>query len=161
DYDYYLFLHNNDGKLFLDRPHNLRLDMSYTTPFKLFVGLQAFVRSGAPLNLQGYFNAGYGAEIMLVERGSAKRLPTQYDANLTLGFPIQLGPVSITPQLYVFNLIGRQQDVLEDVRWSTSQPAGYPNTIFDPNQQQTNPNYGKITTRSDPRLLRGAVKISF
>ena len=161
DYDYYLFLHNNDGKLFLDRPHNLRLDMSYTTPFKLFVGLQAFVRSGAPLNKQGYFNSGYGAEIMLVERGSAKRLPTQYDANLTLGYPIQLGPVSITPQLYVFNLIGRQQNVLEDVRWSTSQPAGYPNTIFDPNQQQTNPNYGKITTRSDPRLLRGAVKISF
>jgi hypothetical protein len=161
DYDYFLFLHNNDGKLFLDRPHNLRLDMSYTTPFKLFVGFQAFVRSGAPLNKQGYFNSGYGAEIMLVERGSAKRLPTQYDANLTLGFPIQLGPVSITPQLYVFNLIGRQQNVLEDVRWSTSQPAGYPNTIFDPNQQQTNPNYGKITTRSDPRLLRGAVKISF
>ena len=161
DYDYYLFLHNNDGKLFLDRPHNLRLDMSYTTPFKLFVGFQAFVRSGAPLNKQGYFNSGYGAEIMLVERGSAKRLPTQYDANLTLGYPIQLGPVSITPQLYVFNLIGRQQNVLEDVRWSTSQPAGYPNTIFDPNQQQTNPNYGKITTRSDPRLLRGAVKISF
>jgi hypothetical protein len=161
DYDYFLFLHNNDGKLFLDRPHNLRLDMTYTTPFKLFVGLQAFVRSGAPLNKQGYFNAGYGAEIMLVPRGTAKRLPTQYDANLTLGYPLQLGPVTITPQLYVFNLIGRQQDILEDVRWSTSQPAGYPNTIFDPNQQQTNPNYGKITTRSDPRLLRGAVKISF
>ena len=161
DFDYFLFLHNNYGKLFLDRPHNARVDLSYTTPFKLFVGLQAFVRSGAPLNKQGYFNSGYGAEIMLVERGSAKRLPTQYDANLTLGFPVQFGPVTVTPQLYVFNFIGRQQDILEDVRWSTSQPAGYPNTIFDPNQQQTNPNYGKVTTRSDARLLRGAVKISF
>jgi len=34
-------------------------------------------------------------------------------------------------------------------------------TIFDPNQQQTNPNYGKVTARQDARLLRGAVKISF
>ena len=30
--------------------------------------------------------------------------------------------------------------------------TGNPNTIFDPNQQQTNANYGKITTRSDPRV---------
>jgi outer membrane receptor protein involved in Fe transport len=174
DFDYFLFLHNNYGKLFLDRPHNFRLDISYTTPIKLFVGLQAYVQSGAPLNKQGYFNSGYGAEIMLVERGSAKRLPTQYEANLTLGWPIQLGPVTITPQLFVFNLLNRQEEILEDVRFSTSQPAGYSNcvgpkgslsnagcTIFDPNQQQTNPNYGKITQRQDPRLFRGAVKVSF
>lgn len=174
DFDYFLFLHNNYGKLFLDRPHSARLDMSYTTPFKLFVGLQTFIRSGAPLNKQGYFNSGYGAEIMLVERGSAKRLPTQYDANLTLGFPVALGPVTITPQLYVFNVIGRQQPILEDVRFSTSQPAGYRNcvapagslsnpgcTILDPNQQQTNVNYGKVTQREDARLLRGSIKISF
>jgi outer membrane receptor protein involved in Fe transport len=170
DFDYFLFLHNNYGKLFLDRPHNARLDMSYTTPFGLFIGLQTYVRSGAPLNKQGYFNSGYGAEIQLVPRGEAKRLPTEYDANLTLGFPIQAGPVTITPQLYVFNLIGRQIETLEDVRYSTSQPAGYqfcgdlsdPRcTIFDPNQQQTNPNYGKVTQRQDPRLIRGAIKISF
>jgi hypothetical protein len=111
---------------------------------------------------------------MLVERGSAKRLPTQYEANLTLGWPIQLGPVTITPQLFVFNLLNKQQETLEDVRFSTSQPAGYSNcvgpkgslsnpgcTILDPNQQQTNPNYGKITQRQDPRLFRGAVKVSF
>src|SRR5262249_17166869 len=170
DFDYFLFLHNNYGKLFLDRPHNARLDVSSTIPFGLFVGRQTYVRSGAPLNKQGYFNAGYGAEIMLVPRGEATRLPTEYDANLTLGYGIQAGPVTITPQLYVFNLIGRQLPVLQDVRYSTSQPAGYLNcgnladpgcTIFDPNQQQTNPNYGKVTARQSPRLLRGAVKISF
>ena len=170
DFDYFLFLHNNYGRLFLDRPHNFRLDLSYTTPFKLFVGLQTYVQSGAPLNKQGYFNAGYGAEIQLVTKGEAKRLPTTYEANLTLGYPIQLGGVTITPQLYVFNLLNKQIETLEDVRYSTSQPAGYlfcgnlsdPRcTIFDPNQQQTNPNYGKITQRQDPRLFRGAVKISF
>jgi hypothetical protein len=161
DFDYFLFDHNNYGKLFLDRPHNVRLDISYTTPFKLFVGLQAFAQSGAPLNKQGYFNSGYGAEILLVKRGEAKRLPTQYEANLTLGYPITLGPVTVTLQAYVFNLLNRQERILEDVRFSTSQPAGYPDTIFDPNQQQTNPNYGKILTRQDPRLIRGAIKVSF
>ncbi|MDQ2978995.1 MAG: TonB-dependent receptor, partial [Acidobacteriota bacterium] len=161
DFDYAAFNVNNYGKLFLDRPHNLRLDLSYTTPFKLFVGLQAYVQSGAPLNKQGYFNSGYGAEVQLVERGSAKRLPATYEANLTLGYPIAIGPVTVTLQAYVFNLLNRQTETLEDVRFSTSQPAGYPATLFDPNQQQTNSNYGKITQRQDPRLFRGSVKIAF
>jgi hypothetical protein len=171
DFDYFLFDVNNYGKLFLDRPANFRLDASYTTPFNLFVGLQGFVQSGAPLNKQGYFNSGYGAEVQLVERGTAKRLPALYDMNLTLGYPIKLGPATITLQAYVFNMFNRQEETLEDVRFSTSQPAGYTNcfgnldnpgcTILDPNQQQTNPNYGHITQRQAPRLFRGAVKVSF
>ena len=172
DFDYFLFLHNNYGKLFLDRPHNFRLDLSYTTPFGLFAGLQGFVQSGAPLNKQGYFNSGYVAEIMLVQRGEAKRLPAQYEMNLTLGYPIALGPVTVTPQVFLFNLLNRQEEILEDVRFSNSQPAGYTDcvtqglnapgcTIFDPNQQQTNPNYGKITQRQNPRLFRAAVKVTF
>lgn len=46
DFDYPQGLHNNYGRLFLDRPHSFRLDASYSTPFKLFVGLQAYVQSG-------------------------------------------------------------------------------------------------------------------
>lgn len=170
DFDYYLFQHNVEGRLFLDRPHNIRFDAAYTTPFKLFVGFGAYVQSGAPLNKQGYFNSGYGAEIQLVPRGTAKRLPTQYEANVTLGYPLRFGGVTITPQLYVFNILNKQQEVLEDVRWSTSQPAGYLNcantsnpgcTIFDPNQQQTNKNYGKVTARQEPRLMRGAIKVTW
>ncbi|MCA1580566.1 MAG: TonB-dependent receptor [Acidobacteria bacterium] len=161
DFDYAAFNVNNYGKLFLDRPHNLRLDLSYTTPFKLFVGLQTYVQSGAPLNKQGYFNSGYGAEVQLVERGSAKRLPATYEANLTLGYPIALGPVTVTLQAYVFNLLNRQTETLEDVRFSTSQPANYPASLFDPNQQQTNSNFGKITQRQDPRLFRGSIKVAF
>ncbi|MGH9368586.1 MAG: TonB-dependent receptor [Thermoanaerobaculia bacterium] len=161
DYDYYYFNYNNDGKLFLDRPVNFRLDASYTLPFNLFTGVQFFVQSGAPLNKQGYFNSGYGAEIQLVERGTAKTLPTLYELNMTLGYPVKIGPVTVTLQAFAFNLLNRQQRTLEDVRFSTSQPAGYPDTILDPNQQQTNTNYGKITTQQAPRLFRFAAKVSF
>jgi hypothetical protein len=161
DYDYFYFNYNNDGKLFLDRPVNFRIDGSYTFPFKLYTGLQFYVQSGAPLNKQGYFNAGYGAEIQLVERGTAKRLPTLYELNMTLGYPFQIGPVTLTPQFFAFNLLNRQTETLEDVRFSTSQPAGYPDTILDPNQEQTNSDYGKITQRLAPRLFRFAFKIAF
>jgi hypothetical protein len=40
-------------------------------------------------------------------------------------------------------------------------PSGYPDSIFDPNQEQTNPEYGRPTARLDPRLFRAALKISF
>jgi hypothetical protein len=32
---------------------------------------------------------------------------------------------------------------------------------YDPNQKQTNTNYGKVTERQDPRLFRAAIRISF
>ncbi len=171
DFDYFEFLHNNSGKLFLDRPYRFRIDASYTTPFKLYAGVQFYVQSGAPLNKQGYFNSGYGAEIQLVPRGSAGTTPTDYEMNLTLGYPIGIGPVTVTPQVFLFNLLNRQTPVLYDVRYSTTQPAGYTNcsgasfpppcTLYDPNQEQTNPSYGKVTQRLNPFLFRGAVKITF
>ena len=171
DFDYFQFQHNNQGKLFLDVPWRFRLDASYTFPFKMFIGLQFYAEEGKPLNQQGYFNAGYGAEIQLVERGSAGRLPNLYEGNLSLGYPIGIGPVTVTPTLYLFNVFNAQQITLKDVRYSTSQPAGYTNcsgttypppcTLYDPNQQQTNPNYGFVTQRQQPRLFRAALKITF
>ncbi len=60
---------------------------------------------------------------------------------------------------------------LKDVRYSTSQPAGYTNcsgvtypppcTLYDPNQQQTNANYDTFTQRQAPRLFRFALKFTF
>ncbi len=162
DFDYPFWVHNGYGKLFLDRPHKFRLDASYTTPLKLFVGLQAFVQSGAPLNQQGYFNQFY-SDIQLVPRGDAGRLPTLWEANLTLGYPVVVGPVTITAQAYVYNLFNNQIATQQDVFYTIRRPPGYPNTLYDVNvpADRVNPNYGKILARQDPRLIRGAVKISF
>jgi Carboxypeptidase regulatory-like domain/TonB-dependent Receptor Plug Domain len=162
DLDYPQFVHNDYGRLYLDRPHSFRLDAAYTTPFKLFVGLQGYVQSGSPLNRMGYFNQYYSS-IYLVPRGSAKTLRTLWEANLTLGYPVAFGPVTVTLQAYLFNVFNNQFETGEDVFYTTRQPPGYPSTLYDPNvpADKVNANYGKIVSRQDPRLLRAAVKIAF
>ncbi len=125
------------------------------------MGLQVFVESGAPLNTLGYFNLNYGSMVFLVPRGSAGRLPTLWDANLTLSYPIVFGPLTVTLQAYVFNLFNNQIAISRDEAWSTSPPEGFPATIYDPSQEPVNPDYGKVTRRSEPRSFRAALRITF
>ncbi|HMF09438.1 MAG TPA: TonB-dependent receptor [Thermoanaerobaculia bacterium] len=181
DFDYAGFLHNKYGKLYLDRPHNFRLDATYITPIKLAVGLQAYYQSGPPLSVTGYFNAGYGAQVQLVPLGSAGRLNDQYEGNLSLSYPFAVGPTTITAQAYIFNLLNRQGITNVDNNWAQSPGANYPTTTANYNNlflppctaaqssdpvankcnEQTNPNYGKAISRQDPRLFKFALKVSF
>ena len=57
---------------------------------------------------------------------------------------------------------GKPNSYASGIRLSTiRRPAGYPDTMYDPNVPSNNPNYGKIVTRQSPRLLRGMVRVSF
>ena len=162
DFDYPQLLHNAYGRLYLDRPQLLRLDGYYVTSFGLSVGLSAWLRSGAPLNQYGYFNGQYVAFIQLVPRGSAGRLPMEWESNLTLEYPIRIGPVTATLQAWVYRLFNNQIRNGQDTAWSTQQQDGYPDTIYDPNQASSNvENYGLITGRQPPRLFRAALRVSF
>ncbi|MFN2632730.1 MAG: hypothetical protein ABR610_04865, partial [Thermoanaerobaculia bacterium] len=146
---------------FLDRPHRLRLDAFYVTRFGLSFGSQFVVRSGAPLNKLGYLNQYWGSAIQLVPRGSAGRLPTEWEANLTVSYPVHIGPMTATVQVYAYNLFNNQIATFRDTVWSSNAPHDWPASIYDPNQDQSNENYGKVTSRQDPRSLRAAVKVSF
>jgi carboxypeptidase family protein/TonB-dependent receptor-like protein len=163
DFDYPAIYHNSYGRLYLDRPHQLRLDGFYVTPFRLSIGLQAWLRSGAPLSRLGYLQNYFvpWSPIQLDPKGYTGRLPMEWDANLVLAFPIEVGPVTVTPQAYVYNLFNNQIRTSQDMVWSNQEQIGYPDSIFDPSQKQTNPNYGRVTGRQDPRLFRAAVKVSF
>jgi hypothetical protein len=161
DFDYPALWHDGYGILALDRPHHFRLDGYWTTPWRLSVGLQAFVESGAPLNQLGYFNFNYGSLVFLVPRGSAGRLPTNWGADLTLSYPIELGPVTATLQGYLFNVFNKQIAISRDDVWSASPPQGFPETLFDPNQERKNDLYGSVTGRSEPRSFRAALRVSF
>jgi outer membrane receptor protein involved in Fe transport len=162
DFDYPALWHNGSGTLALDRTNRFRFDGFWVTPLELSVGLQAFVETGAPLNQMGYFNDGYGPYIFLVPRGSVGRLPTLWGTNLTLSYPIAIGPTTVTLQAYLFNVFNKQIAVDRDNSWSsTSPPADFPATIYDPNQEQTNPYYGAITRRQEPRVFRAAIRVSF
>jgi hypothetical protein len=160
-FDFAALTHNGYGRLLLDRPHQLRVDGYSTLAFGLSVGLQAWLRSGEPLDRYGYFDSGYGPAVLLLPRGLAGRLPMEWDANLTAAYPLHVGAVTVTLQGYLFNLFDNQTPIEEDTAWSYSQPKGYPGSIFDPAQKKSNDNYGKVTRRSDPRLFRAAVRVAF
>jgi hypothetical protein len=156
-----LWVHNSNGTLTLDRPFHFRVDGFWVSPWMLSIGIQAFAESGAPLNKLGFFSNQYGAVIPLVPRGSAGRLPTLWGTHLTLSYPVVFGPATVTMQGYLYNVFNKQIATSKDQGWTTTEPAGYPDTIYDPNQPSNNPNYGAVTGRSSPRLFRAAVKVSF
>ncbi len=184
DYDYWQFNLNAYGKLELDRPHQFRLDAVYNAPFGLSVGGQFYVRSGVPTSRLGRYNSFYPDLLYLDTRGSNGRLPTEYEANLSLAYNINVGPVTVTPQLYIFNLLNRQIVTATDQRYNVygtfvTNPASpfYGQAGIEPGKTDPssgiscpasataacsdNADYRKATGRVGARFLRAALKISF
>ncbi len=177
DYDYYQFLNNAYGPLELDHPHSFRFDGSYTAPFGVEAGLGFYVRSGSPISKQGYFNVNYPQELFLTERGSEGRTPTEWDADLRVAYNWKVGPVVITPQLFLYNLFNNQMATSYEQRFNingtfVTNPAspyygqagvepGTGNCAAGGKPCADNADYMKITTRSNPRILRFAVKVAF
>ena len=181
DYDYYQFAQQADGKLELDRPHQIRLDTVYQAPFGLNVGLQFWARSGQPTNRLGWFNGFYPDLLYLDQRGSGERLPWDYEGNLSLGWDLKVGGVTITPQIYVYNFLNRQTVNSIDEGFNPNgsfvtnptspyyghagvEPgtAGPDGTLCASSVPCTdNINYRKADGRVGPRVLRVAVKVAF
>ena len=178
DYDFYQFTDNAFGRLELDRPVQARLDAVYEAPFGLSAGIGFYVRSGRPTSELGWFNSFYPAALNLVPRGSAGRLPTDYDMNVSIAYDLNVGPVTITPAFYVFNLLNRQtpNNVVQAFNQSGSfvtDPAspfyGRPGVepglgdcpASSPAPCSDNPDYRKVTQRIAPRLLRLGLKVTF
>ncbi len=185
DYDYNQFNINAYGDLELDRPHQFRVDAVYNAPFGLAAGLQFYVRSGTPTSMLGYYNSFYPDLLYLTQRGTAGRLPTEYEANLSLAYNINVGPVTITPQLYIFDLLNKQIVTQIDQGFNriyggyitdkkspfygqagiapgTTDPASglsCPATATAPCSD--NADYRKALARTPARSLRAALKISF
>jgi hypothetical protein len=182
DYDYNEFLINADGKLELDRPHQFRVDAVWTSSFGLVVGGQGYIRSGAPTSRLGYYNVFYPDLLYLDERGTNGRLPTDYEMNLSFAYNINFGKVTVTPQLYIFQLFDKQTPTELDLAFN---PNGSFSPDFDPANPTANagvqpgtnrpdgtactgsvnctdnPDYRKAVTLTDPRLFRVALKVTF
>ncbi len=71
-----------------------------------------------PTSRLGYYNSFYPDLLYLDQRGSNGRLPVDYEANLSLAYNLNVGPVTITPQLYVFNVLNRQTVTATDQRYN-------------------------------------------
>ena len=185
DYDYYQFTFNDYGNLELDRPVQARVDAVYNAPFGLSMGMGFYVRSGLPVSRFGWFNDFYPDLLYLDTRGTNdrsffldNRTPTDYDLNLSMAYNMNIGPVTITPQVYLFNVINKQVATSYDATFNpggsfvtdTTSPlygqAGLaPGVGTCPAEAVApcpdNQDYLKINQRNNPRLLRVALKVTF
>jgi len=177
DFDYYQFNQNAYGKLDLDRPHQFRATGSYTFPFGLNASLGFFVRSGVPYGKSGWFNDFYPTELYLVQRGSLGRTPTEWDADLSASYDLRLGAVTITPQLFLYNAFNNQ--IVTGVDNSFNPLGAFVGNTHSPYYGQAgvepgtegcpaggapctdNVDYLKASARSNPRIFRFAVKVTF
>ncbi len=161
-YDYYDFFTNgqdlskitNRGPLSNDRRQQLKVSGVYMTPFKLSLGLSAYFRTGTPLSRYGYSDAYSRYEFFLDQRGSNGRNPSNYEADVHVGYPLDVGKFNINFLLDVFNIFNAQRAVLLDQRWGFVEAD---NTSPTP----VNPNYGKPVLRTPPTSARLGVRISF
>lgn len=133
-YDYADFAVNNSGLLSNDRTHQLKFYGSYTVPTGVANGLDiggAFHwQSGTPLTGLGFEFAGYrNYEYYLTKRGELGRGPSDYEADLHLGYPIAFGNgMRVGLLLDVFNLLNRQSATRLDDRMDLGSDG--PCTIF-------------------------------
>jgi hypothetical protein len=99
--------------------------------------------------------------------------------NLTLGYNAAVGPVTITPTLYVFNVLNRQTPNRVNALFNSNgsfvtdpssrfygqpgiEPGSAPNCPAAAAAPCTdNPDYRKVNSRGNPRLLRVALKVTF
>jgi len=144
----------NGGPLANDQRSQVRVSGTYVAPFGLNVGLTAYYRTGTPLSRMGFVD-GYGRyELFLTQRGSEGRTPSIYEADLHLGYPLAVGPVTINLLADVFNILNAQRAVLLDQRWDFQEADNSSPT-------PTNPNYKKPVLRQPPRSVRFGVRVSF
>jgi len=162
-YDYYDFFTNgkdlsvitNHGPLSNDRRHQLKFSGVYFTPFKLSVGWSSYWRSGTPLTRYGYSDAYGRYEFFLTPRGAEGRTPSNYDADVHLGYPIAVGgSAKVNILLDVFNVLNAQRPVLLDERWGFQESDNASPT-------PVNPGYKQPVLRTPPTSARLGVRVSF
>ncbi|HSP35373.1 MAG TPA: TonB-dependent receptor, partial [Thermoanaerobaculia bacterium] len=161
-YDYYDFFTNgsdltkitNNGPLSNDRRHQFKASGLYQTPWRLSVGMSAYWRSGTPVTRYGYSDAYNRYEFFLTQRGAEGRTPANYDADLHVGYPIDVSGVKLNLLLDVFNVFNTQRPVLLDGRWGFQEAD---NASAAP----VNSNYKQPVLRTPPRSARVGVRISF
>jgi outer membrane receptor protein involved in Fe transport len=120
-YDYADFSVNNNGLLSADRTHQIKFYGSYTFSQGytkgLDLGASLHWASGAALTGLGYEFAGYrNYEYYLTERGQLGHGPSEYEADLHLGYPIAFSNSRLNLLVDVFNLFNRQAISALDMR---------------------------------------------
>jgi hypothetical protein len=161
-YDYYDFFTNgsdlstitNRGPLSNDRRHQFKASGIYNTPWKVSLGVSAYWRSGTPVTRYGFSDAYRRYEFFLTPRGTEGRTPSNYDADVHVGYPIAIGRSQFNLLLDVFNLLNTQRAVLLDQRYGFQESD---NALATP----ANANYLKPVVRTPATSARLGVRWTF
>jgi hypothetical protein len=161
-YDYYDFFTNgsdltkitNNGPLSNDRRHQFKTSGTYNTPWSLSLGVSAYWRSGTPVTRYGYSDAYRRYEFFLTPRGGEGRTPSNYDADIHLGYPIAVGHSHLNILLDVFNILNTQRAILLDQRYGFQESD---NALA----KSANPGYLKPILRTPATLARLGMRWSF
>jgi hypothetical protein len=112
------------------------------------------------------FSDVYGRyEFFLTRRGAEGRTPDNYEADLHLGYPVRIGPVTVNLLADVFNLVNAQRPILLDQRYNIEEfaDADYVcgSNLAAVDERKCNERYGNAFLRQAPRSLRLGVRVSF
>ena len=163
-FDLQSLLANTYGRLPNDRPHQLKFDGSYRTPWKLMVSGTFRAQSGIPFNALIPHPAYGDNEGFEVQRGTAinplsgrNRTPTTYNLDLGGYYPIKVGENSqLRFQVDWFNVLNAQRAIRQDETLRTN--SGIPGANFI---QFPNPFFGQGTVFQYPSSLRLGIKFQF
>jgi len=175
-FDLVSLLKNVYGRLPNDRPHQLKFNGSYRTPFKLMISGNWYLQSGSPFNMLVPHvvygnNEGFG-----VQRGTAivpvvsatqagfpnyvnsvgsTRTPLTWNTDLGFYYPIKVGEgKEIRVSADWFNVFNQQRAVTLDQTYSlNSGVTGVPPVV--------NPFWGSALLVQPPSQWRFGVKFSF
>jgi hypothetical protein len=126
----------------------------YIAPFKLSIGATAYWRSGTPLTRYGFSDACGRYEFFLTSRGTEGRTPSNYEADVHIGYLVNAGRMQVNLLLDVFNVLNAQRPVLLDQRWGFQEADNASST-------PVNSNYGKPVLRTPPTSARIGVRFTF
>lgn len=163
-FDLQSLLANNYGRLPNDRPHQLKFDGSYRTPWKLLLSGSFRAQSGIPFNALIPHPVNGNNEGFDVPRGTAinpltgsNRTPTTYNLDLGAYYPFKLGESrQLRIQLDWFNVFNNQRAIRQDETLRIN--SGIPGAA---SIQFPNPFYGQGTIFQYPSSLRLGIKFQF
>jgi hypothetical protein len=178
-FDYFDFSVNNTGLLSNDRTWQLKFDGIYQFDNGLNAGISTFWRTGTPITAMGYSDAYSNWEYYLSERGRFGRVDDSYEADLHLGYPMEVGDSTVHFLVDIFNLFDAQAPILNENRataaqenldrgvahgtvidWETAQnlPAVQPG---DAVAAQFSSSFNSERAWTNPRRVRLGVRFSF
>jgi len=158
-YDLPDLLNGAYGLLPNDHKWQFKMYGSYRFNFGLVAGLNMYYMTGFPLSKMGAHSTYGPNERFVTDRGTAGRSPSLNSWDLHLEYPLHFSKMDLAFIVDVFNLFNTQKPTALDQEWSImdeKEAAG-----LTPDEQKTNPDWGKPTSYQTPRNFRVGLKLSW